>query len=320
MSYNFTPPVSFVAPKVPTYTAGYLIIECDDGNVGDYTHWYPKSIHLSNRHNQWQSYFIKFCPCINSGHINESGKITTAQLQTLYTAGWEILVHGRHHIGIGKHELAANVNAGVSQIMIDGIFRRMGMHLVSSLGYPYQYRIWDDTNEEIVTIVNHDDNTSILTLESPLENGYAAGSFFQLTDDDMLDLIQGCVNELLTWGVATENYTFAYHSGSSYFPSTESVELIRNMFNSGRGEYGTTNNPIAADWAKLEGLDIGGTSFETISNALDDAANNDLLLIVYGHGETSDEVMKKLEHLIDGAMSRGIRILTRREAVELLKP
>ncbi len=320
-NFRFTSPKKFVNPKKINRTSGYLILEDDDGNIGLYTHWFPLIERMNRWYTQYRDYKPIACsPNVNTENVNTVGKVTTEQLQELVASGWEIVAHGKHHIGIGEHKLSSAVNQGEKKIYIEGEFYRTGLWHIGHLGYPYDYSISDGVNTETVKIVGHNTSDNSITFQNALNNNYAQGSIFQLTEESMVDLLQGSVDKLAEWGIIALNHTYAYHSGSDNFYSQKAIEVVRSLFNSSRGTYGSTNVPASADWANLAGLAIDGASVGTINTVLNNTVTNNLLTIVYGHGETSEEILGKLRYLIHECFRKGIRILTRQEAVKLLKP
>ena len=316
---NFIAPAEFIMPKMPQYQSGYLVIESDDGNYGDYTHWYQKIKILAEKYSQWaNSKAVTCCFNINSGTIGKRGKLNLQQLMTIYNSGMEIMAHGRHHVGLGQLTLTRPAVSGDTKIYV-GDLTNTGVQRNQEAGYIYTYRLYDENKEEIVTLTGYNTDENSLLVQ-PLNNSYAAGAKLQISAASMEQLVQGCINDLRAWGIEVKNFTFPYHAGSYYDPYPEAVDYVSQWFDSCRGNYDNTNVLDSINWSNLASMPIRVyTPFTMIDRLLDQTVNNNLLMIAFGHGETSDEIQSRLEYLIDGAMSRGIRILQRRDAYKLLR-
>src|SRR5690625_1470059 len=96
----------FIYPKTPNINKGYLIIETDDNNIGDYSHWFPLVKRLKYERSQWlNTKFLSVGINTNTDAIGTSGKTTINQIKEMYEGGWEIINHGKSHNGIGRHYL-----------------------------------------------------------------------------------------------------------------------------------------------------------------------------------------------------------------------
>lgn len=313
MKYNF------INPKKPTYNKGYLIIESDDNNIGDYTHWLPRVKYHNQKHSQFiNSKVVKLGFNINSKMLGKSGKVSQNNLIEMYESGLiEILAHNRHHVGIGRIILTQSANIGDTIIHVNTT-GNTGFQHNQAAGYMYKYKIYNETDEEIVTMTSYSSNT--ITLSKPLAKSFSQGSYFAISDESRTELVEGCISDLEELGFEVKNYTFTYHAGSSYNFNQDAIDYISNLFDSARGRYGNTNELDNIEWSNLNAMAIRtATKLSEIDVQLDLTANNNLLLIAFGHGESDDNVMKCLDYLIEGAMSRGIRIISRQQARELFK-
>lgn len=305
---------NFVDPRTPRYDKGVLVIESDDGYAGDYNAWLPLFQRLKNKHSQWVgSNTVVGNSAILTATIGQSDKMTVDNLRELVDNGWEMLSHGRYHVGLSELEITENAPIGSSKLTIKGA----GQIRVES---GYTYRLYEGNQEEIIKpilpkITSGTFNIETVNLESPLKNSYTSSARMQLTDASYEHLLQGCIDDLNSWGIDCKHHVFTYHAGSQHMYSQKSVDEVAKRFISGRGQSGATQVPMNAELVNLK-CQLNTMSRTQIDTTLDDVATNDLLFIYYGHGELSLNILDDLEYLVDGALSRGIRIMTRTNALK----
>lgn len=308
---------NFIQPRTPVYSKGILVIDSDDGNVGDYIYWMPLLRRLAIKHNQWAGEkTVVMCPAVHSSLINSSNKLTVEHLQEMVGFGCEILSHGKYHTGLGTLEVSSSVSSGSNQVEIYG----SGQIRVEAM---YEYRLFEGETEEVVKFIspnlaNNTYGTTLMTLESPLINSYTTSARVELTESSLEDLLQGCVDDLKEMGFDCFHHVYTFHSGSQHNYNQKSVDFVGKKFRSGRGTYGLVpNKKETLKTNNLVSLSPAAT-YEQINNALDETSSSGGLLIFYGHGEGVESVLGKLEYLIEGALSRGIRITTRTDAFNRL--
>lgn len=317
MDYNFIAPVIFVPPKTISYVSGTLIIEIDDGTDGNYTHWLPFTLRLADKYNQWQnSKPVVCCPNVNTAKIGTTGYMTVAQLQELQNIyNWEIMSHGRYHTGLATHTVIVQANAGQKRIDIN----TAGM-IHPEANYVYEIK-YGEISETIIVAERHGEpyqNGYILSTEN-LVNTYPVGSTLKLTEASLLAELQGCQDDLKAWGLTGNSHVYTYHAGSQWYYNQQAVDVVDGIFDSARGVDGD-HNSLGANLGLLKSrlLTSSLTDVE-IDGILDDTLANDYVTIVYGHGETSDAHLGRLQYFIEGAINRGIQIMTRAEAIMLLR-
>lgn len=307
---------NFVNPKTIKYDKGLLVIDSDDGNAGDYNYWLPVTLKTASKHSQWiGNPTVVINPAINTATIGTPGKMTVEQLIELRDKyGWEMLSHGRHHVGLGAMELYEAATAGQTALTIRGA----GQIRVEG---GYTYEIYEGNTREIIKFVSPEVKSSTysihtMNLETPLVNSYTTAARILLTDESAHDLLQGCIDDLASWGFDCKHHVYTYHTGSQHQFIEKSVGWIDNYFTSGRGRILLqANQKNDIQLPNLISMSMGNTLTQ-IDTVLDETAATDGLFIFYGHGEGTSSVLNKLEYLIDGALSRGIRIVTRTEALK----
>lgn len=309
----------FVSPKkLPAKTAGYLVIQSDDSHAGDWL-WYNKIRRFNHKYTQFiDSNPLKISLEVNSQLVDTPGRITTEQLKRMYDNGTEIINHCQYHISLGKFYLSKDANAGDTSISITArSMNDTGLHNNQRAGYRYKYMISDGTNSEEVTLQSA---TNPLLLATPLLHSYAKGAEFKLSDNARRELVEGCHNDLVAKGVSVDGFCFPYHGGSTYDSNPDAVAYIATLYNTARGSYGGTNSLSDIDWHNLKSFAIrpnGEPGESGIDDILDATVSNNYLTFVYGHGETDSVTQGLLEYVIDGAIKRGITILSQKEAYEM---
>lgn len=309
---------NFVKPKTVNYDKGVLIIDSDDGIVGDYTHWYPLFMKLGREYSTWaNSRPAVFCPAIVTNHVGRGSNVMSVrQIQELARQGFEPQSHGRDHISVGALPVLENVASGETTIRIQaaGAIRR-------NLG-AYNFKISEGDTEEILNITKAEGSTSgrgTITLGSPLHNSYTTEARVQLTDDSARDLLQGSIDDLQSWGIEVSHFVYPYHSGGIRHIGGNTFQWMEDYFVSGRGRTSSTGINVKGniDWNNLTSLlNTEPGTIKNIDNSLDEISKTDGLLILYGHGEEDEDNLSLLEHVIRGALDRGIRILTKSQAYE----
>lgn len=308
MNYNF------VLPKQPTYNKGYLVIESDDGNSGDYG-WIEMGDSITRKLSQFiPSHATPFSVNINSGTIGETGKLTLSQLTELYNKGWEINSHGKYHAGIGKHHLVEAVSAGATQINIEIPHYLYGLYGIRG---DYYHKITDETNTEVIKItVSSEDTTSgIITIQTPLTHSYGTDAYVSMTAESITSLLNDCKTDIATWGFNCKGYAYTWHSGAYHLLNQEAVDIVGTIHESARGMTGDINTQLTNKALLQSGTTTYAKDYR--DTILDDVATNNGLLIIYGHGEGKalDPPWWELDKLIEGALTRGIKVVTRSQGV-----
>jgi hypothetical protein len=311
---NFINPANFINPVTPIYNKGCLVIESDDGYASQLTHWHPIFKQKSQEYyNQWAGHnSVVGCIAVNSQDIGNNRLLNLVQLRELRDFGYEILSHGRYHVGLGVYSITAKANSGQKRIDMDGTAQ-------IRVNAGYSYKISDGVNSENIIPAFTDANAGYMLATDNLQNTYEIGSLVQLTDESAEDLLQGCIDDLTVLGFNVKNHVYAYHSGSdgTYF-SEKALTWVGEYFVSGRGKIGLVD-PQNADLRALKSILNTTVTREQIEEYLDTIAENNWLMIFYGHSETDSYYLEMLKYLIDGAFSRGIRITTRQKALEIMK-
>lgn len=289
--------------------SGLVVIESDDGTRGDYTHWFPLIYNKSLEYSGWfPPRLAVVCPNINTGNIGNDNRMSWSEIRELYRMGWEINSHGQYHTGLGKYNLTEAASVGDETILANTSW-------FGVLG-GYEYMITNGESSEFFGV----DSTSsgVISIDKPLENNWDSDCWVELSEKGKTDLLQGAIDDINAHDIPCRHHVYTYHAGSEHQFNPASVEKVGELFLSGRGRQGDLNN-AQTDLRRMRSrLITSSLATTTIDDILDDCVQNDEVAIFYGHGETSSDVLSLLEYIIDGSISRGIRIGTRQVAYEKL--
>lgn len=313
-------PKAWVAPRKPLYTQGYLIIETDDGFIGNYDTWLPLVTVIAA---EYTTFFpppsFVCCPAVNSATIGGANKLTPSQLVEMSTRwGWEIMSHGKHHASLGCHPLTSNASAGQKRIDVNS-----PAQLTLFVATGYTYTIKEGQTEETIKIATKSSEfhtAGHITTVDNLHNSYTTAATVQLTEVSIREELAGDISAIAEWGINAANYAYTYHSGLMFFPNPQAQSIVAELYDSARGIIGDPNDLQSPtfDPHKLETMELSdGLTTGAIDAALDTTAAGDDVMIWYGHGEATDYRLSLLRHLIRGATDRGIKIITRRQAIAL---
>ena len=311
--------MKFVSPKkLPTKTSGYIVIQSDDTHEGDW-YWNNKIRRKNHRYTQFTGNQLKMSVEINSKMLNADEMLTSSKLKKMYDNGTEVINHCRYHISLGMFSIAQSASAGATSIVISASdMNNIGVKANQKSGFKYKYLLSDGTNSEEVTFAS---TSNPIQLASALQHSYAAGSSLTLTQESVEDLVEGCHTDLVALGIIPSGFCFPFHGGSSYDYYQSAVDYIATQYDTARGQYGAYNDLTNVNWHNLKSFAIrpnGEPGESGIDDVLDDTVENGYLTIVYGHGETDSVTQHLLDYVIDGAITRGITILSQSEAYALL--
>lgn len=312
----FHNPFRYCRPKKPIYNTGILVIESDDGAVGDYTHWLPWFIRLGQQYNQFYPYgnrTVVGCSAVNTSVIGHGGRMNVAQIKTLHHRGWEILSHGTVHVGLGAHTLTSSANSGDTQITVSAA----GQAERDLNVYDRKYTISNGEKQEIVTVTSVTRGASSASdgqfhLADPLSNSYSAGAEVQMTQEEMNLILGDAKDAIAEWVGDCKHHVYTYHSYNS-----QSHILVANYFDSARGNPQTWVNPseVTSLFPLPSQLISPTTNPEVVCGLLDEVSSKDGILIVYGHGETDSEMLENLDIIITYALDKGVKIMTHTQAL-----
>ena len=300
--------IPFIKP--PRKFRGMLIIEQDDGYMSALDYWAPL-LKSKKQISQWYPFIHDTPACLvaNSGFIGTSGRPTPEDLRTLQSDGWEIMNHGKYHAGLPAYHTTVAPVTGESTISV---------WIGSSMRTEYQYRLATATGFEIVQPIDIGEadasNNSIITLDKPLIGPFGTTpSLLELTDEALDEEINGSLDLLLSWGLDVKHHVFPYH----YWYSRTVNKVKERHLSSRLNNHLLTNATPPPDWYSLSGRLDGTFSEDDIVSLIDTLYDEDSLGIFYGH-DFNYGVGSRLDNLVTYAIKKGVRIVTRDQAYNLI--
>lgn len=298
---------NFVTPKKPIpHNSGYLVIQSDDGKKGDYTSWFPLFMDINRKYNQFLGRnIVPFSPAIITDWVGNSDRMTVEELETIVKFGGEIVSHGTDSHGLLPQTITKIAMVGETSLQVSA-GGKLNKH-------PYEYTLTNGSTTESVVITGMSGNTAFL--ENPLNNDFAIGSVLEITELSALQELQGAHDAITSWGFECRGHAW---------PWNENNETMRyyasQVFESARGQKSPPiNYPDTTDFYKIGGMNINGLSRTTFDSWLDATVANNGVLWVYGHAERDTPLLENLQYIIEQAITRGIKIVTHSEAVDILK-
>lgn len=300
-----------ITPPIPR--GGYICMQNDDGNIGDYTMWFIKAKEKSMYYSSWNPYsFVSIVSAINSGNIGIGGhKMSALNLREMNSYGVEIVSHGYKHYGLGIHRTQHETNTG------DTAFE---VHNIARVGVNREYVITDGTNSENVFVAEKSGNDVIL--QSALQNGYPFESSFYMSEESVKSIHLGKVNEYLQdWGIPeTPHHVYTWHANHGL-----SIQWLEDAgFESARGNGQNIikpNDKVNKYAMPSYGIpsSVWNGDLSWIDNVIDSVEESGGLVFLYAHGETSQGAVNAFEHIIDTAIAKGIRFVSHTQAVNILE-
>ena len=315
--------MQFRSPKkVPERTKGYLVIQSDDCNAGDWL-WYNKLKRLERKYTQFvRDDLLKLDVNINSGVL--ANKLTLPKLKIMYDDGVRVNNHCKYHISLGKHILSANASQGAASISLYD-FWETGIWNLPANNTTYHYIITDGTNSEIIT--PQPGTANPISITETLQHSYStAGTTVSLTAESIALLVNDCADYLENQGIEVDGFVYPFHAATMQYVNPDAQTFVNGEYSICRGnenESAPYNVPDSINWHDLTSFAIRPndnltTKKASIDTYLTATKNNGYLTIVYGHGETDAVTQELLEYVVDQAISKGIAIVHMKEAYEIL--
>lgn len=294
---------------------GVLVIESDDGTVGDYTHWRPLLARvLAGNASPWAPFTARGVACSAINRLGDGSTVmNAAQAQALEAAGWEILAHGVLHCGLNRYHVTQPITAGNTRL--DLMF---GGRMVTGGGdHPqYVYTITNGAASESFTITGSDGalGNGWCDLTDPISNSYGTyeqeGTYVVLSEASTRYEVETCKSDLLAAGLDVQHYAYPFGP-----VAPEIIPIIAESYGSARTTEYELNLPGEFDVYQLAAFNIASLIGAGEDDVLDAAVEHDGLLMMYLHGETDAANAYQYTRLIEKAKARRMAIMNRREAL-----
>lgn len=304
---NFQTEIPFMPP--PKQFRGMLILESDDGRRGDYTHWRPL-LKTKAQRSQWYPFRfpVAACTAVNVDTIGNPDRMTRTELEALVADGWEMLNHGANHAGLSFHRTRRAATAGETVIRVS---------VAHTINTKYEYQIKSESTGatelfRIASVGTVDGNSEAeVTLQAPLVNNHVTSALIELTPASMEAEINGGLQTLRSWGFEVNHYVNPYH----YWYATTLNKIKEQHLTSRSADTAWTNPLPIPNLHRMQGALDGTFTDAQIKPFIDQLHSEDSIGIWYGHGfEYQRGGM--LDKLVDYAIDKGVRIVTRHEAYQ----
>lgn len=308
--------MKWVRPKTPPRkTSGLIEIHSDDGWLGDWSHWMPTMINTAKKHSDWLKN-VPFNPAINTANIDKTNYMSWEHIAHIVRCGGEVHSHGRYHISIGALTLAQPISAGDTKVVLTNNRFSAGNNIGLS------YDVYDNNGSISETFEFTDWNGSTMFTEMPLTKNHNAGVKVQLSEASTIANLQGAIDDLANRGIDCTSHTYTWGDLDD-----TAKERVSNLFDSARrspGGFGYTHkhnvdmydlstNPIEYFFTNDE-LDKS-----KVDNLLNEVSTEDSFAIIRGHGDKGQAFLDTLEYIVEQSMLKGIKLVTRNEAIEFLQ-
>lgn len=307
---NFQNEIPFQEP--PRTFRGMLILETDDGFIGDYTHWYPL-LKSKKQLSQWYpfEYKVSASSVMNSSGFGKEGHVTLEHLHEMVEeGGWEVINHGRYGAGLNTYNVNADANAGDTVL---------SLKFTNAMLTRYDYVIKGRGGIQEKLDIKGFRESKYVDLNTPLQHSYDTTAVIELTPEEMQEEINGGLQDLLDLGFDVKHFV-----NSNHYWAYNSNRIIKERHLSTRNDNGTsttvvTNHP-PVDPYRLNGNLDGYANHNRIRQLVDKLYEEDSFGIWYGHGFKYGKG-SNLDYLVDYAIEKGVKIVSRHEAyVEKVLP
>ena len=289
-------------------TGGLLVIESDDGGIGSHSHWWP----LLRERRQDIDYFpfSRDVPACMGICLGLTGVMDNAQRLELQAHGWEMQNHGRTHSAISAHTLTQSASVGATRVYVNDVNK---INFNRSFATA-TYTISSGTTSQTVTVTGRESTTATVPgwvdFTEPLTAAYGVGATFRLSGASLEDEVNVHLDDLLALGLNVENYTTSFMAWDA-----DAAAFAQVRHRSTRA--GVGNNPIPPNISQLVVKTVSNLQGEGVGTWLDAIKANNYMGIFLGHSETWGEG-SMLTDLADGAIARGIPVVTRSEALDII--
>lgn len=314
--YNFTKPIKFVKPKKPNKTSGVVVLNTDDGEVRNYTHWMPWFWAYKMQNNQFidNKPLRGLSPNINTAFVggmtqgNGRPMMNWEQIKHMYRLGSDMQSHGRKHLYLSYLSLQKDVSAGETFIEYD----RSNNAIKSGVSY----LIEENGIVERVVIKEHRvDEQGLAELVDPLTNSFTTNATIHITEESAFEDLQGCLDDLHEQGLDAK-----HHVNPWYNSSNRTREWQKEIFIGVLSAMRDIDKPedVVLDSIRRSPKAIPLLTYNEIDEYLLETRKNDGALFIVGHGETNEKTRENMKYLISKASDLGVEFVTHDEAVQHL--
>jgi peptidoglycan/xylan/chitin deacetylase (PgdA/CDA1 family) len=289
-----------------------VVISYDDGDSRDLTSAFP--VH--------ERYGVPAEVCVPSSYVDQEGRLTKSQLLDLQAAGWEVVSHTKHHIGLGEEPLSRPAGPGDDRLYLNRHTRfKAGVEI----------RVAQGDGSELARVVarGEDSRGGYLQLERGIERGFDApagprplrwlrrlaggsrtGAVVSVSPEQAREEIETSRRDLEAMGLVVRHFTYPYNRLCSW-----TRELVAACYESARAGAAANLHNEPHDLYALPSTSFEGSEgFQRrVLRVVDQAGDRGGLYMFHAHTRNPAFSEALLEGLIERCFRRGLRFSTRSE-------
>jgi peptidoglycan/xylan/chitin deacetylase (PgdA/CDA1 family) len=289
---------------------GTVVISYDDGDSRDLTSAFP--VH--------KSYGVPAEVCVPSSYVDQEGRLTKSQLLDLQAAGWEVVSHTKHHIGLGEEPLSRPADPGDDRLYLSRHTRfKPGIEV----------RVAQGGASELARVVarGEDSRGGYLQLERGINSAFDSaagprplrwlrrlagdplrGAVVSVSPEQAREEIEMSRLDLEAMGLVVRHFTYPWGRLCSWTRTLVAASYESARAVSAPHSRTGSNDPHALPSTSFE----GAKDFEArVLRIVDRAADRGGLSMFHAHTRNRAFSEALLERLIERCLQRGLRISTR---------
>lgn len=289
--------------QMAEFDGGAVVFVYDDGPIEDYTQAFPAH----------EAFDAPATAGIVSSWVGRDDRwMDTVEIGELEAAGWEIASHTTDHAPIATAKLTTGADSGERKLTTDhyrhGHHDGLTVEVIDPLG---EFR----TTKTVRGLAGEPGDRRV-ELDSPLEQHFPEGSVLRYPTAYMHESVGESKRALEAMGFTIETFLAPYDVYDE-FAERYVREYYRGVAN---GKHGTRyNDPDEWDpfWTRRDYF-IEFTTPERVMTDLDTIAKNDLVGVLGAHTFKDEVTEERIYETLAAIETRGITVLTLREAIEYL--
>lgn len=320
--------------KKPTYTAGRIVFNSDDGRLWDYSRYFKtiqKAITQGNQFNPSKSGI--FCPAVNTAYTEEKtigmhesvGQpvMSWQMLKEIANKGGEILSHGKWHLYMSGAPISQALEVGATRIY----FNQSNSQPIAGI----KLFITDGKNRDDFTVSAYtitSGNNGYMDIDTPLTHSYTTSATINVHEGSMALQLGGIVKDLANHGIVCK-----HHINAWYYHSPTSLPYLKQYFESVLIDSQSSVAPnykgkrdvispiiVAQDLYNIKRqADLRHFTTEDMDILVENLKSTDGVSFIQMHGAYDKVCIANIDYLITKALSEGVRIVTHDEAIQFLK-
>lgn len=260
-------------------------------------------------------------------YINEIDiptKLTSQQVVEMANYGHEFGSHSQYHTMLAKMALHKGIEVGDTEIQVINQYKTANGPLNLGVGIEYEVVVGSDAKWNVFKVTKGEIKQGYQTLKLTTPSTIKIDKPMEIwfSENSIKSLVLQPKNVLENLGIDCVGFAYPFGSGTA-----EAVNALKSIFSYGRNAYlGTGGNPktfggfINGGWRNFNQFEI--PCYELIdmtdvklNEMLDLAIQEGSIFSILGHSSSGATMWNKLSYFIDLVKSKGIEIVTMKEAL-----